>query len=283
MARYKTNSKWKKIVCVVLVIGALIAVCAGLAVFTKKETKTIGARAFEIGALDENGKFVENSQSIFTKEAFGCIGLRVEPDFKFRGTYDVYYYDYDGRLLDSIKGLCEIYDEDYPLAQYARIVIHPEISEDENEKDFKISFWEKSKYAKQLTITVDKDQSYKYAESVNLYTDGESGKIFKYEKIGDILVTEDSTVTKTSGKIVIGDYAKYDIFVKRPEDSDSWAVAVVAASETNKVLLDAAKDLNNLEPGEWCKIEMDVSDVEEAAYLIVRMPINAECKIFGYN
>ena len=84
-------------------------------------------------------------------------------------------------------------------------------------------------------------------------------------------------------QIVIGDYEKYDIFVKRPEDSDSWAVAVVAATETNKVLRDAASDLNNLKPGEWCKMEIDVSDIEDAAYLIVRMPINAECSIFGYN
>ena len=279
--RFKRN--WKSILCGVLVVVTLIGACAGLAAIFNNDTKTIGSSAFERGALDINGEYVETKQSLYTKEAFRCTGLRIEPDFEAQLTYDVFYFDENDNLINTKYDLKGVYDEDFPFAYKARVVIHPNIPEGVDKNDFEIGLFEIYSYASKLTITVDKDQKYKYGEAINLYNEGESGKIFKYEKIGDTLITEDSATTKTSGKIVIGDYEKYDIFVKRPEDSDSWAVAVVAATETNKVLRDAASDLNNLKPGEWCKMEIDVSDIEDAAYLIVRMPINAECSIFGYN
>ena len=48
--KFKKNGKFKKIICFVL------AAAVG---FTKKDTKTIGASAFSVGSLDENGKYVE--------------------------------------------------------------------------------------------------------------------------------------------------------------------------------------------------------------------------------
>lgn len=282
---FKTKSKWRSIIAAVLVIGAIIAACAGLAVMSKDDTQKIRASAFSRGDLDDKGIYVESDKSIYTKEAFGCIGLRVEPDFESKVTYDVYYYDYDERLIEARKGLSSVYDEDYPLAQYARIVIHPVIPSDVSEKDFKINFYEVYGYANDLTITVDKKQNYLYENSVNLYIEEnvQADTTFSTSESETTVELKEGVGVKTTEKIAVtGEYEYYDIFIRRTVQSDIFLVGVVADT-TDKILVREAYDLAGLAAGEWCKITIEVPEYEGDMYLISRMPSDADCYIFGYN
>ena len=286
--RFKTKRKisWKKLLSAVAVIAIILGSIAGIRACTKDETKTISASAFSRGGLDENGEYVETDKSIYTKEAFACIGLRVQPDFEASASYDVYYYDYDERLLDVRLGLTGVYDEDYPLAKYARIVIHPEIPADVDQEDFKIAFYEVHSLAKDFKITVNKSQKYLYSNSVNLFNEEniEMGKTFDVHG-NDVYVTYvENEHLKTSGEIAVtGEYEYYDVYIRRPSQSDIFAVSVIAADEDDKVLVRQSYDLTDLAAGEWCKMTLEVPDSEADMYLVARMPKDAECYIFGYS
>ena len=292
MAKYtRKKSKLKSILCGVLVVATLIVACAVFAGISRDETKTIRSTVFKRGDLDSNGKYVESNQSIYTEVAFECDGLRIEPDFEFKGTYDVYYYDNDDRFVEAITDINGVYDEDYPLyfVRKARVVIHPEIPE--GEKDFKIAFYDVHKYAKQIKVTVAKEQNYRYENSVNLFNKDacEINKTFDSGREGiddhyvnvveceGLMVTEDIDVT--------GEYKKYDIYVKDLlTNSDVGAVSVVAASSDNKVLARSSYNLGDLNAGEWCRITIEVpQDYDGEMYLKLRCPIQVECFIFGYN
>ena len=285
MANYRRKSKWKSVLCGILVVAPLIGACAGIAAIAKNDTKTISSSAFSRGDLDENGIYVESDKSIYTKEAFGCIGLRVEPDFESQVTYDVYYYDSDERLIEVIKGMSSVYDEDHPLAQYARIVIHPEISDDVSEKDFKIHFYEVYGYANDLTITVNEKQNYLYENSINLFKEEnvQADTTFSTSNSDTTVELKEGVGVKTTEKIAVtGEYEYYDIFIRRTVQSDIFLVGVVADT-TNKILVREAYDLAGLAAGEWCKITIEVPEYEGDMYLISRMPSDADCYIFGYN
>lgn len=286
MARFRIKSKWKNLLCGVLVVLTIFGACAGLAVLSKKDTKEIGAGAFTRGALDENGIYVASEQSIYTKEAFGCIGLRVEPDFEAQATYDVYYYDSNGRMIESVKGLDGIYDEDYPLAQYARVVIHPEIPDGVLARDFKIGYFDVRGYAKDFTITVNKNQNYLYKNSLNLYVEDNAtvGSAFDIaSKLDTLALTENANAKVTEEIAISGEYEKYDIYVRCSEVKDVTLVAAVATTADNKFVVREGINIEDLNAGEWCKLTIEVSEAEEAAYLRATMPVDAECYIFGYN
>lgn len=167
MAKFRRKASWKRIVCAVLVTVLVASLGGALISFAVRDTKTIPSSAFSVGGLNENGKYIADDKSIYTKEAFECIGLRVQPDFESQVTYDVYYYDYDDRLVEVKKGLSSVYDEDFPLAQYCRIVIHPEIPEDTTKSEFKIKWYQVSGYADDIKITVDRKQEYLYGDCVS--------------------------------------------------------------------------------------------------------------------
>lgn len=288
MARinFKKN-KLVKIVSIVLAGLVLVGVIGGIVSVTKQKTETISSWAFDVGTLDKDGIYQPSDQDLYTKESFGCRGLRVEPDFTYKGTYDVYYYDYDERLIEVKADLTGVYDEDYPLAKMARIVIHPDVPEGENRNEFKIDFWEKNSFASMLKVTVDKDQTNYYGNSANLYFDEnalkdttilfEDSKIKTKEEIG-IKVSENIAIT--------GEYEFYDVYVRVSgidPTSVGGVVSVIAASGDNTVLVERVYSAEDMAAGEWCKLTLEVPNVEEGMYLLVRMPDIADCRIYGYN
>lgn len=280
---FKKKSKFKTILCSVLILATVIVLGAGVMHLTKNDTKTIGSSAFSVGALDENGKFIESKQSIYTEDAFECIGLRIAPDFEAKLTYDVYYYDYNEKLIEAKTGLTEVYDEDFPLAKLCRVVIHPAIPEGETARSFKIDFFEKYKFANELDITVDRNQKYPYSDSVNLFVaeNAQLGKTFNSDA-STVLLTDD-TASKVSEEIAVtGDYEYYDVYVKKTDVSSKLAV-VIANGEDNTILARELADLSNVGDGEWCKITISVPDFENESYLLVRMPSASECYVYGYN
>ena len=155
----KRRNMFKKILCGVLVAASLIGACAGVAALVGKDTKKISSYAFSRGAIDSNGNYVESKTSIYTEEMFECQGLTITPDFEANGTYQVFYYDQDRSLVGSTALQKSEYvkkDSDIITAKYARVVITPS----SDDKDFKIRFYEVRGYAKNYTITVNKDQTF---------------------------------------------------------------------------------------------------------------------------
>lgn len=296
----KRKTSLKKILCLVLAGIAMFTIIGGVAAFATKDSKTISWRNFTVGDIDINGKYVESKQSLCTKEAFNCIGLRVVPDFDSKLTYDVFYYDYNDVLLDAKRGLTGVYDEDYPLAKTARIAIHPEIPNDVKASEFEIGYFDIKGYADKLNITVDKKQNYLYSNTINLYNE-ENATFNKTFYVEGVKTTEwntlDASLVENSQCIVSdeikisSEYSRYDIFVRCSEKDlppNSYLIAVIADAEGN-VVMDGNKPvcvMNNVAEANtyvWHKITIEVPEDVEFDHLRVSMPSDVEsCYIFGY-
>lgn len=155
----RKKRKFKSIISTFLCLALLGGAVFGVTKLLKNDSDTveIKASAFAVGALDEEGKYVENKQTLYTKEMFLCDGLTVELDKDCKSTYQIFYYDEDGEFIEASEVLTEDFEEDIADgAVNARIMITPEIPEDKTAEDFKINFFTKYSYLKGITITVNK-------------------------------------------------------------------------------------------------------------------------------
>ena len=163
---FKNKSLWKKIGLGCLAGALTIGAIAGVSALVKEseETTKIINPTYAVGGLTENGAYLETEGSLYTENAFECQGLDIELDFKSNISYRVFFYDNENDFLSSTPKLTANYDEDTtPLfARFARVVITP--NEDEE-----IKWYEKSGYANQLTISVDKEQDFDLTEKLANY------------------------------------------------------------------------------------------------------------------
>lgn len=212
MAKIRFNKRTvKNLISGVLVVALLIGSVVGLTAIFNKETKKIGASAFAVGSVDENGNYVESKTSIYTKDLLECQGLTIEPDFEASGTYQVYYYSADKQFMGA-TGIFDVddgvYTDDstYSLAKYCRIVITPAIPTDDagNPKEnFKIRFYEVAKYANDYTITVNKDQSF---TPVNYFELDETMNGKRYTGVvGETLVANENVLYVACKKINVSE------------------------------------------------------------------------------
>lgn len=152
--KYKTKNTLKSILAIGLAVVAAVGAAFGISALVKKTeetTKEINPK-FEIGGLTEEGKYLETKESIYTKDLFECKGLNVEPAFDSDVSYRIFFYDYNDAFVSATAKLTANYEEEVDVfVKSARIVITPN-------DDSSISWYEKSGYAKQLTIKVNKDQ-----------------------------------------------------------------------------------------------------------------------------
>ena len=296
MSKIKNKLNWKQIICAVLVVASSIAAIGGIASFTGSKTKTISSLAFKVGALDDNGKYVEDNQSIYTKDAFECIGLRVEPDFDADLTYDVYYYNEKGEVINTKLDHEGVYDEDFPLAYKARVVIHPEIPEDADD-DWKISFLEVSNYASKVKISVDRKQKYLYEGLLNLY-DSEKVTANKSYLDGNVKPSEydsdtlyDREYGVVTDKISLVGYEKIDIFVKSNNIKGGRAyetfVSCFFAKEDGSIAATDgschfAKQYSAQYCEEWVKISLDIPEDIGVDHMLLYIGTNGpDVQIYG--
>ena len=193
MRKRRTMKKAFRItLAVLLAIGAVFA-CVSI---FGKDTKTVSSFDFTVGGIGENGEYVKNNQSIYTKDMFECYGLTVEPNFEFDGVYKIFFYNMDREFLSSTEELSTIYNEKLPLdVRYARVMITPAIPEDEDAIAFEIGYLEKLAFANDVTISVDKDQKLN-----NLVNEGQKNKTYTLEN--DTLDIKDE-----KGKAISSDIA----------------------------------------------------------------------------
>ena len=156
MSRMKNRTKG--IIATVAIIALVILVAALAVTLFRPEMRTIKPGVFSVGGLDENGKFVENNQAIYTEKLIECDGLTIDRDFESTVKYEVFFYDENEAFLESSGSLEGRFTEDEipEGAEFCRIMIVPEIPEDVDADEFKIGIFKVRGYAKQLIIKVDR-------------------------------------------------------------------------------------------------------------------------------
>ena len=204
MSKFRRKFKWKNILSFVLVGVLLVGAVAGLGSVFGKDTKTISSSAFAVGGINAQGNYEKTDLSIYTKDMFECQGLSIEPDFQATGTYKVFYYDSNKNFIgatDELNAEDGVYNRGnaYITAQYARIMITPDVPVDEDGKeveDFKIRFYEVTSYASDYTITVNKKQNF---SEVNLAVVRKDVKNVCYKNVEGTDLTDDSNLTILDG------------------------------------------------------------------------------------
>lgn len=153
LQRHKTADAVKWFIVFLLLIAIIGAVVTLFIQVDRNTTVTeIGAEAYKIAALNEDGEEVESDKSIVTRNAFTTDGMTVDFDADAKVTYKLYFYDEDEKLLSATDDLAEDYSGTIPeKAVWAKAVITP--TEDE---DGKVSLTEVFGYASALTITVNR-------------------------------------------------------------------------------------------------------------------------------
>ncbi len=156
--RFNRKPLWKRILAVVLglvTIGGAVFGVTKLVEYVNDDLKTIHP-SFEVGALGTDGKYVEDEEKLYTKDAFRCDGLQVKLDFDNEISYKIYFYDDVGKFVSSTDTYTEGVDAKVN-GTYARITIIP--TDDEIGK---INFREKVDLSNQIEIKVLKKQNSKY-------------------------------------------------------------------------------------------------------------------------
>lgn len=161
----KTKNIFKTIGLSILGIGALLggaSLINNLSAKAEDDVKTIHP-SFEVGGLNDLGKYVEDDGTLYTKNAFECKGLSIDIDFDTNVSYQVFFYTEDDVFVESTEVLTDDYliDVENESITYARIEITPnwEMLEVKDTDEQVIKWYEVLKYSKQLKISVDKEQT----------------------------------------------------------------------------------------------------------------------------
>ena len=165
----------KSILSAILVVAVVVGVFAGLNSLSERDLKSTRP-VFTLGALNEEGKYIESEGTIYTKEAFECQGLEIKLDFEKTIFYEVYYYNSNGEFLYSSEKSNENSKPELPArATHARIVITPdwELLEVKTASKQKIKWYEIAKYANQIEIKVNavQEEIFIHYQGVNNKTD----------------------------------------------------------------------------------------------------------------
>lgn len=153
LRKHKASDMVKWVIIFLIAIGLIGAVITLFILLDRQTTVTeIGAEAYTIAALDENGEQTDGDTSIVTRSAFTTDGLKVEIEDEATVTYTLYFYGAENEFISKTAALSEDFDGSIPEnAETAKIVITP--IEDE---DGKVELTEVLGYAGQVTVTVNK-------------------------------------------------------------------------------------------------------------------------------
>ena len=153
LQKHKTADKIKWIIVFLLLIG-LIATTATLFVKLDRQTTVtqIGAEAYIIGTLGEDGKKADGDTSIVTRSAVTVDGLKVDIADDATVTYTIYFYGSEDEFISKTNALSADFNGDIPeTAKTAKIVITPTADE-----DGKVDLTEVLGYVGQVTVTINR-------------------------------------------------------------------------------------------------------------------------------
>ena len=256
MRKRKIKKIVKITVSMLLVFGAVFALVGAF----KNDTRSISSLKYTVGGIGDNGEYVKDDQSIYTKDMFECYGLTVEPTFEFDGTYKIFFYNMDKDFLSATAELSTIYNDAIPAAaRYARIMITPQIPEDKDESTYKIGAIEKLSVARDVAVTVSKDQKLN-----NIATEGAKNKSYvindnalevqddKGKAItSDIIInTENVSVYR----IVNDSDSEFTVYFRNGSTAETVVVASGDTVDVNLAELDVVPEFMNIVYSVYSKI-----------------------------
>ncbi len=278
MARQKIlNSKWKRLLSVVLAGFVVIGCAGGVVSLVNKPTNKIGASQFSVGAINEQGIYVKSEKSLYTKDLIECHGLTITPDFEALGTYKVFYYGEDKNFLgstDALKAYDGVYKRTgFDMAKYCRIMITPQAPVNEygqEDAEFKIRFYEVSKYVGDYTITVDKKQIFAYTSDRDLIKESPVvGKSYLDSGKTGVDYVELNTTYDSSNKFsqiwsnveIPDDVKELTVIVSNNNKNQEYFFQIFFFKEDGSILKDAYQSVL-IKPGESLKIKLPVGDAK---------------------
>lgn len=231
--------KLKRIIGIIVTITLIVGVIAlVVSIFNPVKSKTVSPTTFKVGGLNvNNGEYVQTDDSLYS-DWIQCKGLVVQPDFESQVEYQVFYYNYDKKFIDSTEKLkLETYEKgiDYEYAKYCRIVIYPDRG-GESLDDFKIYFWQVLGYADDITITVSNKQGFNVEnlyETATLYDDSMGDKTTACANIKDLALRIDEN------KIVSNDNISAQFGA-----NDEFNVLMINVSAIESLSIEASEDID---------------------------------------
>ena len=154
LRKHKAADAVKWVIVFLLVIGLIGAVITLFVMLDRQTTVTeIGAEAYIIGTLDNEGAAEEGNASIVTRNAFTVDGLKVEIADDATVTYTLYFYGEDDTFISKTDALTEDFDGSAipENAETAKLVITPT-----DDDDSTVDLTEVLGYAGQVTVTVNR-------------------------------------------------------------------------------------------------------------------------------
>ena len=272
----------KSILKVVAFAALAILLIGGISSCFSDDTDTVSIFKFERGELDSNGAHVESKRAIYTKNAFECQGLEIVPDFDAHASYDVYYYDADDNFLDSVTGLTKKYTYDHSFATHARVVIYPDVPEDESEENYEIPFYEVYTIANKLNITVSEKQNYKKSLSFTII-EGEklvSGGSMNSDT--EYVYSSNSNYKVIEGIEFLNEYNYYEFYFAKSKILSSETPFIVLQSQVgDSVFYSMPKSYQvQEEKGNFVKITVDITTALKGDSFAVSLPIDSYCSVF---
>lgn len=160
MARnYGKKKVWKTVGIIALAAVLVAGATAGIANLANKNEdgfEKVSVK-YEVGGLDDSGKYVETEDSLYTKEGFDVEGKMVYADIDFDSTitYQLYYYGENDEFISATEIMTEDYKGDVPEGTLTcRVEITPVWSEDTEKDDQKVTWLNKGGFADQLKLNV---------------------------------------------------------------------------------------------------------------------------------
>lgn len=133
LRKHKTADAVKWVVVFLLVIGLIGAVVTLFVMLDRQTTVTeIGAEAYVIGTLDDEGAKADGDTSIVTRNAVSTDGLKVDIADDAEVTYTIYFYGSEDEFISKTDALTADFDGSAipENAETAKIVITPTADED---------------------------------------------------------------------------------------------------------------------------------------------------------
>lgn len=154
LQKHKAADAIKWVVIFLIAIGLIGAVITLFVMLDRQTTVTeIGAEAYIIGTLDDEGAKADGDTSIVTRNAVTTDGLKVEIADDAAVTYTIYFYGSEDEFISKTEALSADFDGSAipENAETAKIVITPTADE-----DGKVDLTEVLGYAGQVTVTVNR-------------------------------------------------------------------------------------------------------------------------------
>ena len=114
---WKSKKTWKN----ALIIGLACITCVGAIVglsslFRKSEETTHEiSPTYAVGGLTSQGKYLETEESIYSKDAFECYGLKTSLVFDNNISYQLYFYDESNEFVGKTEELTNSYNSENSL------------------------------------------------------------------------------------------------------------------------------------------------------------------------